>query len=423
MNQDDAMMLTRLLVLGAIVHAGATGTAPATWDAAMICPRQQLRPMRLTGGGSYMEAADPAVYGKVEPEAMEAIAKARLAPTRRLFEFADADHDAVLGVNEVESAAKVLQQLRDEQTSRQLVPTKLVYRPRMAGEASDWNVSVVGDWSDWLEMHDTRWNAVECVFECQIELPAGLHEFKFIVNNVWDTSTDYRLVDDHCRTSGNNCLHVDAADAQGKEVARNAAAEAKKEKEELYREIAAEAAAAKKAQEELRAARETLARRRAAEEAAAKQAQEEQDRKVAAEAARAKKAQEEQKTRRIKEKEEQEVRRKKAWSVDASLEAAAEEEAAKKAQEDSKIAAKSPNWHRFVPLVAAAGLGAFKALTSGPIQAGTLFHVRGFVAPCSAAWERAWQQRQEKVEDEGVTRLPALLAPVTALWVLMMWMT
>jgi hypothetical protein len=384
--------------------------------------------MRLTGGGTYMEAADPAVYGKVEPEAMAAIAKAKLAPTRRLFEFADADHDAVLGVNEVESAAKVLQQLRDEQTSQQLVPTKLVYRPRVPGEASAWNVSVVGDWSDWLEMHDTRWNAAECVFECQIELPAGLHEFKFIVNNAWDTSSDYGLVDDHCRTSGNNCLHVYAADAQGKEAARKTAAEAKKAKEELYREIAAEAAAAKKAQEELRAARETLARRRAAEEAAAKKAQEEQDRKVAAEAAGAKKAQEEQKARRIKEKEEKEVRRKKEWSVDASLEAAAEEEAAKKAQEDSKTAAKSPNWHGFVPLVAAAGLGAFKALTSGPIQAGTLFHVRGFVAPCSAAWERAWQQRQEKVEDEGVTRLPKwaqspLMAPVTALWVLMMWMT
>jgi len=195
--------------LSSVAVAAASATrGPARGGAALVDSERlllqrapQLQQLRLRGAGApgSKRAVEMTAYGKVDPEAVQAMEQAHLAPTRHMFELATADHDATLALHEVESAASMLQQHRDELARLQLVPTTIEYRPEVPGDVSNWKVSVVGDWSDWLEAHPASWNPTDRVFVCILGLPAGLHEFKFIVNDFWDTCDDVCYAQ-HCLT-------------------------------------------------------------------------------------------------------------------------------------------------------------------------------------------------------------------------------
>jgi hypothetical protein len=74
------MMLTVFLVVAVCLDVVASATAPhGTSHLERQLQGNSRRMLLLRGGGQV--AAEMAVYGKVDPEAMAAIVKAKLAPT------------------------------------------------------------------------------------------------------------------------------------------------------------------------------------------------------------------------------------------------------------------------------------------------------------------------------------------------------
>ena len=80
---------------------------------------------------------------------------------------------------------------------RQAAEITLVYAPLSNGYSADtdfakWTVAVVGSWSNWLDRHAAEWNEKAKVFEVRVAVPLASHEFKFVVNDAWVTSADYK---------------------------------------------------------------------------------------------------------------------------------------------------------------------------------------------------------------------------------------
>ena len=95
-------------------------------------------------------------------------------------------------MEEVEAAEHELEKRHATLSKMALREMRLVFRPPDSGilyaenaDPSAWTAWLVGNWSDWLEAHEAVWSPAGGVFECNISIPVGTNEFKWVVNDLW----------------------------------------------------------------------------------------------------------------------------------------------------------------------------------------------------------------------------------------------
>jgi hypothetical protein len=189
----------------------------------------RVRNSNLRGGGAQRLGE----YGEVDTAAQERVLKSHLAPTLRMFELVDQDHNGHLGIDKVAAAEQELEKRHEELSKMPLRNLRLIFRPHqrsacqpkgcvLCSENPDpktWTAWLVGNWSDWLEAHDASWDATEEVFGFNVSIPVGQSEFKFVVNDHWVTCSEYKVVGDHLGTGDNNVVTV--APPSVEDIARN----------------------------------------------------------------------------------------------------------------------------------------------------------------------------------------------------------
>lgn len=70
----------------------------------------------------------------------------------------------------------------------------------------------MGDWGGWLALHELKYKGVGTLWECDVNVPVGTHEFKFLIDGEWKLGKRYDIVDDGVGTTGNNILTVRACE-------------------------------------------------------------------------------------------------------------------------------------------------------------------------------------------------------------------
>ena len=154
-------------------------------------------------------------FGAVDSTAIDALLSGHIAPTKRLFELVDKDHDGALSTAEVQAAAAELQKRREALAAMPLVKTTFEYVLPEDRRSNANTVLLVGDWTDWLETHELQPREDGVTYAVDVPVPQGRVHFKFVVNEEWTPSSLYGIADDGCGTSGNNYM-----DILGKELAK-----------------------------------------------------------------------------------------------------------------------------------------------------------------------------------------------------------
>lgn len=93
------------------------------------------------------------------------------------------------------------------------VLVETTFRFHQEEEVPSGEIALVGSWAQWVMLHGME-KVADKVWELSLNLPPGMHQFKFLVNGMWRLSRNYRIVDDAVGTDGNNCIEVLAPDVE-----------------------------------------------------------------------------------------------------------------------------------------------------------------------------------------------------------------
>lgn len=95
--------------------------------------------------------------------------------------------------------ADAVKQRRQADTSSEgllkKMSVKMKFIPRCGGSRPR-SVAVCGSYDNWVVRRPLAWDNGLDAFSAMVPMPSGKHMFKFIVDGVWQTSSDYEVAKD-----------------------------------------------------------------------------------------------------------------------------------------------------------------------------------------------------------------------------------